>query len=84
MTETVETHVTVGAWTEIASGSEFVSVLTNEEKAFAVHVGASVPLLAAPHILGGEEGVRLNGLTAGDKVYARGATEPVKLVVVRS
>jgi hypothetical protein len=84
MTETVETNVTAGAWTEVASGSEFVSVHTHEDKAFAVHVGASAPVLAAPHVLGGEAAVRLHGLTAGDKVYARGATETVTLVVMRS
>lgn len=85
MTETIESNVTAGAWTEVASGSEAVTVLTHEEKAFAVHVGASVPVLNAPHVPGGEEAaVRLNTLTATDKVYARGVTEPVRLVVVRS
>jgi len=85
MSETIDFSVTGDAWTEVASGSEFVTVATNGRERFAVHAGPSAPALTAPFLEGApSEPVALSGLTAGDKVYVRAAISLARVVVVRS
>ncbi|WP_417681604.1 hypothetical protein [Roseibium sp.] len=85
MSETIDFSVTSDGWTEVASGSEFVTVATNGRERFAVHVGSAAPALTAPFLEGAPcEPVSLTGLVASDKVYVRAATSPARVVVLRS
>jgi hypothetical protein len=85
MSETIDFSVTSDAWTEVASGSEFVTVATNGRERFAVHAGTAAPSLTAPFLEGAPcEPVALSGLTASDKVYVRAAVSPARVVVLRS
>lgn len=89
---TTKFDLSIGAWTEVASGKRSVSIVLHQSSSgsfAAIHVGTVAPALGTDHYLrlvsGMENAVNLSGLGAADKVYARAddtAVSPISVVVL--
>lgn len=86
MAQTLSFEVTDDSWTEIANGSEFVTVQRASVFPVEVHVGASAPNVGDPAILlrGRDRTFSLGGLDSNSRVYARARGRESTITVVRS
>ncbi len=89
---TTKFDLSVGNWTEVASGKRSVSIVLHEASPGScayVHAGSVAPAIGAQNYLrlhGGMEGsINLSGLGATDKVFARAGdttTSPLSVIIL--